>query len=150
MLTSICIIHVVKLDILSSALSFLLTEGAFDQAEEWVEIGASTRSSIKAQYEAAGIKLIVSLFGSTDAPTSSGADPVATANTMAAWVLQYGLDGVDVDYEVYKLFESVERFYLITFCRTSTLSTLAMAKQKPGLLHSLNSFALSSHRANIF
>jgi len=81
------------------ALSFLLTEGAFDQAEEWVEIGASTRSSIKSQYEAAGIKLIVSLFGSTDAPTSSGADPVATANTMAAWVLQYDLDGVDVDYE---------------------------------------------------
>lgn len=86
----------------SSALSFLLTEGAFDQAEEWVEIGASARSSIKAQYEAAGIKLIVSLFGSTDAPTSTGADPVGTANTMAAWVKEYDLDGVDVDYEVYK------------------------------------------------
>ncbi|KLO18244.1 glycoside hydrolase family 18 protein [Schizopora paradoxa] len=81
------------------ALSFLLTEGAFDQAEEWVEIGASARSSIKAQYEAAGIKLIVSLFGSTDAPTSTGADPVGTANTMAAWVKEYDLDGVDVDYE---------------------------------------------------
>jgi chitinase len=42
------------------------------------------------------------LFGSSDAPTSSGADPIATANTMAAWVKQYGLDGVDVDYEVSK------------------------------------------------
>ena len=43
---------------------------------------------------------MVSAFGSTNAPTSSGADPVATANTMAAWVKKYGLDGIDVDYEV--------------------------------------------------
>ena len=63
-------------------------------------MSASQRSTIKSQYNAAGISLIVSLFGSTDAPTSSGADPVATANTMAAWVKQFGLDGVDVDYEV--------------------------------------------------
>ncbi|KIJ51714.1 glycoside hydrolase family 18 protein [Sphaerobolus stellatus SS14] len=81
------------------ALSFLLTEGAFDKAEEWTQLSASQRSTIKSQYAAAGIKLIVSLFGSTDAPTSSGADPIATANTMAAWVIQFGLDGVDVDYE---------------------------------------------------
>ncbi|PPQ96282.1 hypothetical protein CVT26_005669 [Gymnopilus dilepis] len=81
------------------ALSFLLTEGAYDQAEEWASLSASQRSTIKSQYAAAGIKLIVSVFGSTDVPTSSGADPVATANTMAAWVKQYNLDGIDVDYE---------------------------------------------------
>ena len=40
------------------------------------------------------------LPGSTDTPTTTGADPVATANTMAAWVKQFKLDGVDVDYEV--------------------------------------------------
>ena len=68
--------------------------------ELWASLTSSQRSTIKSQYVAAGIKLIVSLFGSTDAPTSSGADPVATANTMAAWVKQYDLDGVDVDYEV--------------------------------------------------
>ncbi|EEB90369.1 hypothetical protein MPER_11432, partial [Moniliophthora perniciosa FA553] len=39
------------------------------------------------------------IFGATDAPTSSGADPIKTANTMAAWVKQYDLDGVDIDYE---------------------------------------------------
>lgn len=103
-----------------SALSFLLTEGAFDKAEEWTQLSASQRASVKAQYavqysqiklgfhfrangtfgQAAGIKLIVSVFGETDAPTSSGADPVATANKMAAWVKQFGLDGIDVDYEV--------------------------------------------------
>ncbi|KAE9394715.1 glycoside hydrolase [Gymnopus androsaceus JB14] len=81
------------------ALSFLLIEGAFDKAEEWTQLTSAQRATIKAQYEAAGIKLVVSLFGSTDAPTSTGADPIATANTMAAWVIQYGLDGVDVDYE---------------------------------------------------
>ncbi|KAF9266951.1 glycoside hydrolase [Marasmius fiardii PR-910] len=81
------------------ALSFLLTEGAFDKAAEWTQLTAQQRSDIKAQYHAAGIQLIVSLFGATDAPTSTGKDPIATANTMAAWVKQYGLDGVDIDYE---------------------------------------------------
>ena len=57
------------------------------------------RASVKAEYAAAGINIIVSLFGSTDVPTSSGADPIATANKMAAWVKEFKLDGVDVDYE---------------------------------------------------
>ena len=87
-------------DNVASILSFLLLEGAWDKAEEWVQLSASQRSSLKSQYAAAGIKLMVSAFGSTDVPTSTGADPVATANTMAAWVKQYQLDGIDVDYEV--------------------------------------------------
>lgn len=77
-----------------------------EQAEEWTWLTSAQRSTIKAQYAAAGIKLIVSVFGATDAPTSSGADPVATANTMAAWVKQYSLDGIDVDYEVSDSFMS--------------------------------------------
>ena len=81
-------------------MSFLLTSGPADKAEEWVQLTATQRSAVKAQYAAAGIKLIVSAFGATDAPTSAGADPIATANTMASWVLQFGLDGIDVDYEV--------------------------------------------------
>ncbi|KAK7037514.1 hypothetical protein VNI00_011006 [Paramarasmius palmivorus] len=80
-------------------LSFLLLEGPADKATEWAQLSAAERSAIKAEYDAAGIKLIVSLFGSTNTPTTSGADPIDTANTMAAWVKQYGLDGVDVDYE---------------------------------------------------
>ena len=43
---------------------------------------------------------MVAAFGSSDTPTTSGADPTDTANTMAAWVIEYGLDGIDVDYEV--------------------------------------------------
>ena len=76
------------------------------QAEEWAALPASQRSSLKSQYEKAGIKLIVSLFGSTDAPTSTGADPIDTANTMAAFVKKYDLDGVDVDYEDFNAFDA--------------------------------------------
>lgn len=69
------------------------------KAQAWASLTDAVRSTIKAQYAAAGIKLLVSVFGSTDTPTTSGADPVATANTFAAWVKKYQLDGVDVDYE---------------------------------------------------
>ncbi|VDC05090.1 unnamed protein product [Peniophora sp. CBMAI 1063] len=88
------------------ALSFLLLSGPADQALEWTLITASQRAAIKAQYAAAGISLVVSVFGSTDAPTSSNADPVATANTIAAWVKEYSLDGVDVDYEDFNAFDA--------------------------------------------
>ena len=93
----------------SSLLSFLLTEGAWDKAYEWTTLTAAQRSAVKSQYAAAGIKLMVSVFGSTDVPTSSGNDPVATANTIAAWVKQYSLDGVDVDYEVGILSDHITR-----------------------------------------
>ena len=83
-----------------SALSFLLVAGAWDNAGSWAALSDGERASIKAQYDAAGIKLIVAAFGATDVPTSSGLDPVGVANTMGNWVKQYGLDGIDVDYEV--------------------------------------------------
>lgn len=88
------------------ALSFLLIEGAWDKAYEWTTLSASQRASIKSQYAAAGIKLVVSVFGSTDVPTSTNADPIATANTMANWVIQWGLDGIDVDYEDFNAFDA--------------------------------------------
>lgn len=51
-----------------------MTSGAADQAVEWEDIGADARSTIKASYVSAGIKLLVSAFGSTDAPTSDGSN----------------------------------------------------------------------------
>ncbi|KAI0644217.1 glycoside hydrolase [Trametes meyenii] len=81
------------------ALSFLLISGPADKAVEWTQLSDSDRASVKSDYSAAGISLIVSAFGATDAPTSSGADPSKTADTMAAWVKQFDLDGIDVDYE---------------------------------------------------
>ena len=47
-----------------------------------------------------GISLIVSTFGSTETPTTSGTDAVTVANNLASWVKQYDLQGVDIDYEV--------------------------------------------------
>ncbi|KAG2128555.1 glycoside hydrolase family 18 protein [Suillus clintonianus] len=81
------------------ALAFWLVSGPADQAEEWASLDNATRASIKKSYHAANISLIVSAFGSTDAPTSSGYDPTTVANDLAAFVLKYNLDGVDVDYE---------------------------------------------------
>lgn len=66
----------------------------------WQELTDSERTSYLQEYNAAGISLTVSAFGSTDAPTSSGTDPVTIADNLASWVLQYGLQGVDIDYEV--------------------------------------------------
>ncbi|KAL1939933.1 hypothetical protein VTO73DRAFT_9633 [Trametes versicolor] len=80
-------------------LSFLLVSGAADQAAAWAALSDDTKAAIKTEYNAAGVSVIVSAFGATDAPTSGGADPVATANTMAQFVLDNQLDGIDVDYE---------------------------------------------------
>ncbi|KAL8281013.1 hypothetical protein RQP46_006692 [Phenoliferia psychrophenolica] len=76
-----------------------LLSGPADMAEGWRELTAAQRSSVKADYAQAGIKLIVSAFGATDTPTSSGADPVKAANDITSFVKTYSLDGVDVDYE---------------------------------------------------
>lgn len=60
--------------------------------------------------------MIVSVFGSTDTPTTSGADPTSTANTFAAWVIEYGLDGIDVDYEDFDAFDAgTAEAWLVTF-----------------------------------
>ncbi|KAF7356553.1 Glycoside hydrolase family 18 protein [Mycena venus] len=107
-------------------LSFLLVEGAWDKgAFEWTSLSTSDRATIKAQYAAAGIKLMVSAFGSSDVPTSSGVDPIAMATTMANWVVQYGLDGIDVDYEDFGAFNAGDgkaEAWLISF--TTQLRTI--------------------------
>ncbi|KAJ6581492.1 glycoside hydrolase [Mycena capillaripes] len=107
------------------ALSFLLTEGAFDKAFEWTTLTAAQRASVKAQYNAAGIKLVVSVFGSTDVPTSSNVNPVTMATTMANWVIQFNLDGIDVDYEDFNAFDAGDgkaEAWLISF--TTQLRTI--------------------------
>ncbi|KZT71954.1 glycoside hydrolase family 18 protein [Daedalea quercina L-15889] len=97
-------------------IAFLLTEGAWDNAEGWASLTADERNTTKTDYNNAGIALMVSVFGSTDVPTSSGADPTDTANTMAAWAIEYGLDGVDVDYEDFDAFDAgTAEAWLVTF-----------------------------------
>ena len=81
------------------ALSFLTLKGAVDQASNWASLSSSQKTAKKNEYHKAGIKIIASAFGATDLPTTSGANAVNTANTMAKWVKSNGLDGIDVDYE---------------------------------------------------
>ncbi|KAJ6581491.1 glycoside hydrolase [Mycena capillaripes] len=106
-------------------LSFLLIEGAWDKAFEWTTYTDAERATIKAQYAAAGIKLMVSAFGSTDVPTSTGVNPITMATTMANWVKQYNLDGIDVDYEDFNAFDAGDgkaEAWLISF--TTQLRTI--------------------------
>lgn len=42
---------------------------------------------------------------STDKPTTSGLDPTSFATKVAAFVKQYGFDGIDIDYEDFDAFE---------------------------------------------
>lgn len=50
----------------ASAMSFLLSTGAADQATEWASLTDDDRTTIKTAYSAAGISLVVSAFGSSE------------------------------------------------------------------------------------
>ncbi|KAJ6456296.1 glycoside hydrolase family 18 protein [Mycena vitilis] len=88
------------------ALSFVYSASLQDNAATWSQLDATTRASIKSEYAAAGISLIVSAYGSGPVPTSAGDDPTAAANFIANYVKTYGLDGVDVDYEDFDAVET--------------------------------------------
>ncbi|KAJ7890533.1 glycoside hydrolase family 18 protein [Mycena olivaceomarginata] len=111
-----------------TACSIRSHEGAFDKAFEWTTLTDAQRASVKAQYNAAGIKLVVSVFGSTDVPTSSGVNPVTMATTMANWVKQFNLDGIDVDYEDFNAFDAgdgkAEGTYILTHALHAAVGNL--------------------------
>lgn len=97
-LVSYLLFHrVLAIDLIGcSALAFWLLEGPADQAIAWLDYSAADQQALLDSYHAAGISLVVSAFGSTDEPATSGADPTTTANNLAAWVIANNLDGVDV------------------------------------------------------
>ncbi|KAJ3738599.1 hypothetical protein DFH05DRAFT_1547126 [Lentinula detonsa] len=55
---------------------------------------ANTNKLAMGQLSSNNIKLPVSALGSTETPTTSGEDPEQLASTTAAWVKQYGVDGI--------------------------------------------------------
>jgi hypothetical protein len=59
---------------------------------------ADIRRNIKKIFNDNGIKLMVSAFGATENPTSSGADATKTALRLADFVNSNNLDGVDIDW----------------------------------------------------
>lgn len=98
-------------------LAFWMSDrGAVDNAQMWEQFTDAYRQQIITDYHAAGVALMVSAFGSTDAPTMNGVDPTTCAQQLAAWVKQYGLDGVDIDYEDMPAMNSNKaEAWLITF-----------------------------------
>lgn len=81
-------------------MSFLTTTGAQSKAQEWTTLDANQISNIKGSFASKGISLMVSAFGYGDNPVTNNKDPVDVANKMAAWVKQWRIDGIDVDWEV--------------------------------------------------
>nr|XP_019043356.1 hypothetical protein I302_07931 [Kwoniella bestiolae CBS 10118]OCF22286.1 hypothetical protein I302_07931 [Kwoniella bestiolae CBS 10118] len=110
-----------SVDVLSNfnrfILAFWMTDrGAVDNAQFWEQLDSTTRQQVITDYHNAGIALMVSAFGSTDAPTSNGADPTQTAQALAKWVKDYGLDGVDIDYEDMPAMNSAQAVaWIVTF-----------------------------------
>ncbi|TBU31271.1 chitinase [Dichomitus squalens] len=87
-------------------LAFLQCDGPYGQAKRWADLPIDQRQQLKAQYNAAGVSLVVAAFGANDLPTTNGLDPTTIAGTMAQFVLDNNLDGVDVDYEELELMRS--------------------------------------------
>jgi len=92
--------------------AFWTTGGPVDIATVWANLytyvsadnpwGKSLAEVQKAWiniYHQKGIKVLVSAFGSTDFPTSRGVDPVACGKSLAQFVIDNNLDGVDLDWE---------------------------------------------------
>ncbi|KAG2058007.1 hypothetical protein BDR06DRAFT_968932 [Suillus hirtellus] len=88
----------------------------------------------------AGISLIVSAFGSTDVPTTDGYDPTILANSLPDYVLEYDLDGVDVDYGVGYIRHDAENgsaeIWLTTF-------TIALRARLPIVIRGMDKAAIS-------
>ncbi|KAK7451184.1 hypothetical protein VKT23_012516 [Stygiomarasmius scandens] len=76
---------------------WMSTTGPVDKAQEWQSLDSGQRKSIKQKYKQAGIKIMASAFGATDAPTQQ--DPQAVAKKISDFVIKSELDGIDIDYE---------------------------------------------------
>ena len=93
------------------ALTFWTYPGnAQDASGMWANIGsnmgpnaygntnAEIQATLKKNFTNAGVKLMVSAFGSTQAPTSLGIDAVDCALKLAKFVTDNLFDGVDIDW----------------------------------------------------
>lgn len=58
----------------------------------------SIQTYIHSLYSQGGVSLMVSAFGDTEFPATAGYDPISCALSLAAYVLENGLDGADVDF----------------------------------------------------
>ncbi|KAJ3108596.1 hypothetical protein HK100_003415 [Physocladia obscura] len=100
-------------------LGFWLDAGAWDTAVTWVNLDSATRQSYVNAYHAAGKKILITAFGAAEWPTSGGVNPVTSAQNLAAFVVEYSLDGADIDWEDNNAMDAgTGEAWLITFMQT--------------------------------
>ena len=71
----------------------------FIGAGEFGSTNDEIRTNMKGNYSSGGVKLLVSAFGATEYPTTSGYNATDCALKLADFVNTNQLDGVDIDYE---------------------------------------------------
>ncbi|TYJ54692.1 hypothetical protein B9479_004631 [Cryptococcus floricola] len=98
--------------------------GAVDDVQTWADFDESYRNEVITEYHNAGIALMISAFGSEDTPTTSDADAKTVAQDLAAFVKQYNLDGVDIDYEDMSAMNSAQGAAWIVTLQTELRSLL--------------------------
>ena len=94
---------------------YYIGAGVFGDTTEQIQL------TLKANYTKAGIKLLVSAFGATENPTSSGYDATDCGLKLAQFVKDNHLDGVDIDWEDTPAFQrgdSSGENWLITLTKT--------------------------------
>ncbi|TXT10477.1 uncharacterized protein COLE_04411 [Cutaneotrichosporon oleaginosum] len=109
-------------------MAFWQTDGAQATPASWESFTDAQRQSILEAYRAAGITLMVSVFGDADKVISAKTDPVATAKSIAAWVGKYAVAGVDIDLEDFTPLQNDHAFSLDWLTKFHT----ELASQLPG------------------
>ena len=64
----------------------------------WGTTNQQIQLGMKKIYNDAGIKILVSAFGSTELPTTNYVDPVICATRLGNFVIENNLDGADIDW----------------------------------------------------
>ncbi|KAL7421192.1 hypothetical protein Q5752_004077 [Cryptotrichosporon argae] len=80
--------------------------GASDAALNWEMTDALARENVVGQYHAAGIALLLSVFGAGAAPTTDRQNATDVARALAGYVQTTNYDGVDVDYQDFAAFDA--------------------------------------------
>jgi len=140
-------------------LAFWTSGWIADAAGDWKALDLATKTTYIKKFHDAGIKLLVSAFGATENPTDK--DPVALGNTLAAFVKDNLLDGIDLDWEDSVAFQPAQagkgEKFLIELTRTlrnalpSPQYIITHAPQAPYFINDTNTYPkgayLAVHRA---
>ena len=71
----------------------------FGQGNSFGNDTLTIQKTLRAKYNQAGVKIMVSAFGSTEYPTTGGLDAHVCAQKLGKFVKENNLDGADIDWE---------------------------------------------------